>query len=53
MPATTPLDEPTVAAAVLLLSHVPPAIALLNEILSPLQTEVAPVIAADGFTVIF
>lgn len=51
-PVTTPLDEPTVACAVLLLVHVPPAILLLNVVVWPTHTVGVPVIT-DGaaFTV--
>jgi hypothetical protein len=45
-PATTPDASATVAAAVLLLLHVPPAVALVSEIVDPGQTVDNPVISA-------
>ena len=51
-PVTTPVDEPTVASAVLLLLQVPPVVASLNVEELPAQTRPAPVIAAGvGLTV--
>src|ERR1035437_9147041 len=44
-PVTTPVPE-TVAFAVLLLLHTPPAVASLKVVVEPLQTLVAPAIAA-------
>jgi hypothetical protein len=43
-PVTTP-EVPTVATAVLLLLHVPPGVASVNEVVEPAQTDVVPVIA--------
>jgi hypothetical protein len=44
-PVTTPVEEPIVAADVLLLTHVPPA-AFVKVVVAPAQIEVVPVIAA-------
>ena len=47
VPPATPLtipDELTVALAVLLLLHVPPAVASLNVVVAPLHTDAVPVI---------
>ena len=53
MPFSAPDEEPIVAIAVLLLSHVPPAVALLNAADAPIQTVVVPEIGAGkGSTVI-
>jgi hypothetical protein len=49
LPADTPVTTPvelTVATVVLLLDHVPPVVALANNIVLPTQTALAPVIAA-------
>jgi hypothetical protein len=43
--------RPTVAIVVLLLDHVPPAMALLSPVVRPVQIEALPVMAATGFTV--
>ena len=52
MPDTVPVPEPTVAIAILLLLHVPPAIASVRSVVAPAQTFVAPLIAAGvRFTV--
>ena len=52
MPLTTPVPEPIVAMAGLLLLHVPPVVALLRVVVKPGQTLVVPVIAVgNGFTV--
>ena len=51
VPAATPVTIPvlfTVAIAVLLLLHTPPAVALLNVVVEPTQALVVPVI---GLTV--
>jgi hypothetical protein len=45
-PVTTPVADPTVANAVLLLLHVPGDEASLNVVVSPTQTFIVPVIAA-------
>jgi hypothetical protein len=45
MPVTTP-EVLTVARAVLLLLHTPPGVPLLKAVVSPVQTELLPVIAA-------
>ena len=54
-PVTTPVDPFTVAAAVLLLLHVPPVLPLLvNGVDKPAQTDVAPLTVpalAIAFTV--
>src|SRR4051812_10080658 len=47
-PATTPLDEPTVATPVLLLLHVPPGVASANVTEEPKHIDVAPVMLAGG-----
>jgi hypothetical protein len=53
MPDNTPLSEPIVATAVLLLLHVPPVVVLLNVVVLPTHTAVMPVIApGSGLTVI-
>lgn len=49
-PVTVPVAS-TVAIAVLLLLHVPPATALLNIDVLPLHTDAIPVTGAVGFTV--
>jgi hypothetical protein len=46
IPFTMPLAEPTVATALLLLLHVPPASVLERVAVGPSQTVLAPVIAA-------
>ena len=43
---TMPVSEPTVATAVLLLLHVPPAVVSVNVVVDPAQTLVDPEIAA-------
>jgi hypothetical protein len=51
-PVTTPVPEPTVAIAVLLLAHDPPDVELLNVVVEPTQTEWVPVFAeGTGITV--
>ena len=51
-PETIPLDDPTVATAVLLLLHVPPVDALLNVAAKPTHIAEPPEIAAgNGITV--
>ena len=56
MPAVTPYTLPltfTVSIAVLLLLHVPPAVASVNADTEPIQVHIVPVIASgSGFTVI-
>ncbi len=47
-PVTTPVDEPTVAIAVLLLLHVPPDVALLSVVVLPWQTLAVPVMGDKG-----
>jgi hypothetical protein len=47
-PVTTPLDNPTVATAGLLLVHVPPVDALDNVEVNPEQTKKLPVIGVDN-----
>jgi len=39
-----PVEEPTVAVAVLLLVQVPPVVASANVVVAPTQTEAVPVI---------
>jgi hypothetical protein len=46
-----PLVAPMLATPVLLLAQVPPAIALVRVVDVPVQSEVNPLIGADGFTV--
>lgn len=48
MPVTMPVAEPTVATAVLLLSHVPPAVALDNVVVPPMHMAILPVIGAGS-----
>lgn len=51
-PDTTPVDEPIVAAAVLLLTHVPPGTGLVNVDGVPLHTDnVPPIAPGEEFTV--
>jgi len=51
-PETRPVLNPTVAAAVLLLVHNPPAVASVKDVVCPAQTFCMPVITAGkGFTV--
>ena len=53
MPLTTPVPEPTVATAVLLLLHEPPGVPSIREVVKPTHTVDNPVIAIGaGFTVI-
>ena len=50
---TVPFNEPTVAAAVLLLLHTPPPMASLSVVVSFVQTEGAPIIpVGERLTVI-
>ena len=51
IPVTAPLEEFTVAMAVLLLLHVPPPTISLSPVVNPVQTLVTPVIGDSGFTV--
>jgi hypothetical protein len=52
IPVKRPVVAPMVAIVVLLLLHVPPATELLNNDVVPIQTVVAPAIAAgSGLTV--
>jgi len=52
-PFTSPVDEPTVATAVLVLLQEPPPTASVNEVVNPLQTCAVPVMTAGaGFAVI-
>lgn len=52
-PATTPLESPMVAAAVLLLNHVPPGTVLVRVDVAPMHTVPGPPIAGGiGLTVI-
>jgi hypothetical protein len=44
IPVTTPLAEPTVAVAVLLLLQVPPVAALLSVVAPPTQSDAVPVL---------
>ncbi len=51
-PVTVPLKEPIVPTPVLPLTHVPPGVTSVTFAVKPIQTEVAPPIAAaDWFTV--
>jgi hypothetical protein len=51
-PVTTPEAEPTVATRLLLLLHVPPPGASVSDIVPPVHTVVAPIIAdGNGLTV--
>ena len=45
-PLTSPVAEPTVATAILLLVQVPPAVTSLNVVVALRHTDAAPVIAA-------
>lgn len=47
-PVTTPVPEPTVATAVLLLLHVPPMLALLSVVVLPIQAVAVPVFLFTG-----
>jgi hypothetical protein len=47
-PVITPVDEPTVANAVLLLVHTPPDTACEKVVVEPTHTFVPPVIAASA-----
>jgi hypothetical protein len=47
-PVTTPVVEPTVAIAVLLLLHVPPDVALLSVVILPGHTLAVPVMGDNG-----
>ena len=50
-PVTTPVVDPTLAIAGVLLVHVPPLVVLLNVIVEPVHTLLAPVMAAgEGLT---
>jgi hypothetical protein len=49
-PPTTPDEEPTVATVVVVLLHVPPAVALLSVIVDPWQTTGVPNIAVADVT---
>lgn len=52
MPLTMPLDDPTVAAEVVPLVHVPPASVFANVVVVPTHTDIVPVSGAGtGFTV--
>ena len=51
IPVTTPVPEPMVPTAVLLLVHVPPAVASLKVVVSPTHAVVVPVMAEIGPTV--
>jgi len=42
-PVTTPLPEPIVATAVLLVLQVPPVVASLKVVVAPAQTDIVPV----------
>lgn len=51
-PVAMPVDEPILAIAVLLLLHVPPAVASLSVVLNPTHRLLLPVMAAgDVLTV--
>jgi hypothetical protein len=52
-PPTIPVEEPTVALAVVLLVHVPPVVELKSVVVPPAHTlSVPPIAAGRGFTVI-
>jgi hypothetical protein len=51
-PETMPVELPTVAAAVLLLLHVPPKMVLLNAADEPTHTFAGPVITVGGGTTV-
>lgn len=52
IPASMPVAEPMVPTAILLLLHVPPAVASESVVAVPAQIEVRPVMAVgDGATV--
>ena len=48
MPVTTPLNEPIVPAAKLLLLHNPPLTASLNDVVNPAHTVEEPIIAVGA-----
>jgi hypothetical protein len=50
MPLTIPLDEPTVAIAILLLLQVPPGVASDKVVVCPTHTLGVPVIGVGGVT---
>jgi hypothetical protein len=50
-PVTTPVVKLMVAAAVLVLVHVPPVVLLLSAIVLPWQTIAAPVTGVSRFTI--
>jgi hypothetical protein len=49
-PLTIPEEAPTVATPVAPEDHVPPAVAFINVMVVPWQTDVAPLIAVSAFT---
>ena len=51
-PVTTPVEEPTVANAVLLLLHVPPGVATVNVVVCPTHTLLAPLTDVGGATIV-
>ena len=51
-PVTTPVVEPIVAIAVLLLLHVPPADVFVSVVVLPTQTLVTPPIAAGNGSIV-
>jgi hypothetical protein len=52
IPETTPVPEPTVATVIVVLLHVPPLVALLNDVVDPAHTDAVPVTGAgNGLTV--
>ena len=46
-PVTTPVDEPIVATAGVLLLQVPPVVLLVNVVIAPIQVVSVPVIGED------
>jgi hypothetical protein len=52
IPLTTPVEDPTVAMAGLLLTQAPPVVVVLSTVVDPTQTFAGPVIGAgNAFTV--
>ena len=51
IPVTIPVEEPTVAIAVLLLLHVPPVVESISALVEPAQTLAVPLIPLMEVTV--
>ena len=47
-PVTMPVEDPTTATAVLELLHVPPEVALLSDVLAPIQADRVPIMGAGN-----